>query len=139
MIEQSLNQKTLFFNIVTTISYVLSPVTDSLPAMLVKMCTSRGDSTVTVTTAETHYPLPHCAHIHSLVSVKVQKALVNVKGCDHFYMEKFITYLCFIHTSTSDAILSDWPVLPSPAQQKHVRNIGGKVHRKIQTMAWMGE
>ena len=28
---------------------------------------------VDVTTAETHHPLPHCAHIHSLVSITIQQ------------------------------------------------------------------
>jgi hypothetical protein len=43
LIEQILSYKTLFFNIVTTISYALLPVMNkSLRATLVKICTSGG-------------------------------------------------------------------------------------------------
>jgi len=57
LIEQILNDKTLFFNIVTTISYLFSPAMNkSLHAMLVKICTSRGDplSLLTVLELGTH-------------------------------------------------------------------------------------
>ena len=43
-IEEILNYKTLFFNIVTTISYAFLPaMSKSLHAVLIKICTSRGD------------------------------------------------------------------------------------------------
>jgi len=64
----------------------------------------------TVTTAETHRALPHCAHIHCLVSINVQQVSVSVSGCHCFCMKKHAsTLLCFIHTSMSDTILSDCP------------------------------
>jgi len=45
MTEHILSYETLFFNIVTTISYAFLPAMNkSLHAMLVKICTSRGDS-----------------------------------------------------------------------------------------------
>jgi len=43
---------------------------------------------VTVTIAEMHHPLPYCAHIHWLVSISIQQALMNVKGCHFFHMEE---------------------------------------------------
>jgi len=64
---------------------------------------------VTVATAETHHPPPHCPNIHCLVSVNVQQASKNVIGCNFFRMEEFNYTLCFIRTSMSDAILSDCP------------------------------
>jgi len=43
LIEQILNYKKLFFNIVTTVGYELSPAMNmSLHAALVKICTSGG-------------------------------------------------------------------------------------------------
>jgi len=43
----------------------------------------------TVTLAETHHPSLHCAHIHCLVSINVQKVSMNVSGCHFFCMEEF--------------------------------------------------
>jgi len=34
--------------------------------------------TVAVITAETHNPLPHCAYIHCLVSINIQKFAMNI-------------------------------------------------------------
>ena len=45
--------------------------------------------TATVTTAETHYLLPHCVCIHYLVSINVWRASENASGCHFFCMEKF--------------------------------------------------
>ena len=36
-----------------------------------------------------HCSLLHCAYIHSLVSISVQQASVNVSGCHFFHMEEF--------------------------------------------------
>ena len=65
---------------------------------------------IAVTTAETHHPLPHCAHIHCLVSINMQQVSMNVSGC-HFFSTRrdIMTSLCFICTSISDIILSDCP------------------------------
>jgi len=62
-----------------------------------------------VTSAETHHPPPHGAHIHSLLSIKVQQVLINVIGCWFFFSvwRNSAIYFCFICTSMSDAILSD--------------------------------
>ena len=43
-----------------------------------------------------HHPLPRCAHIHSLVSINVQQASVNVNGCHFFCMEEF-SDMPFLH------------------------------------------
>ena len=44
---------------------------------------------IAVATAETHHPLHHCAHIHCLISINVQHALMNGSGCHFFHMEGF--------------------------------------------------
>jgi len=36
-----------------------------------------------------YYPLPHCAHIHSLVSVNIQQTSVNISGFHFFCMDEF--------------------------------------------------
>ena len=41
------------------------------------------------TTAETYHPLPHCVHIHCLVSRNIQKAPKNASGCHLFLKEEF--------------------------------------------------
>jgi len=65
---------------------------------------------VAVTTATTHHPLPHCAHIHCLVSIDILQVLMNVSGCLFFpAWRNSMTYLFFTCTSMSDTILSDCP------------------------------
>ena len=65
--------------------------------------------TATVTTAETHYLLPHCVCIHYLVSINVWRASENASGCHFFCMRNSRTHLCFVPSSMSDAILSNYP------------------------------
>ena len=61
---------------------------------------------IAVATAETHCPLPHCAHIHWLVSTTVQQASMNVSGCHFSCMEEFSdTPLC---TSMTYTVWSDF-------------------------------
>jgi len=56
--------------------------------------------------AETHHPLPHCAHIHCLACVNAQHEFMNVSGCHFFCVEEFsITPLLHPHFM-SDTILS---------------------------------
>ena len=43
----------------------------------------------TVSTAETHHPLPLCVHIHCSVSINTQQASMNVSGCHFWCMEEF--------------------------------------------------
>ena len=91
LIEQILSYKTVFFNIVTTISYVFSPVMNfRLHAMLIKTCISGGDPQLLASLLNcTAHPPAHCAHIHCLVSRNTQQASVNVNGCHFFCMEEF--------------------------------------------------
>ena len=35
-----------------------------------------------------HHLLPHCAHIHCLVSRNIQQTLMNVSGCHFFHMKE---------------------------------------------------
>ena len=57
----------------------------SLHAVLIKVC----GLAVTVANAEMHHP-PLTAHIHCLVSINVQKALMDVSvGAIFFHMEEF--------------------------------------------------
>jgi len=44
---------------------------------------------VNITTAKTHHPSPHCAHVHCLVSINVQQDSMNIFGCYFFHMEEF--------------------------------------------------
>jgi hypothetical protein len=66
-----------------------------------------GLSHITVATAEMHHPLPHFAPIHCLVSVNVQQASMNVKGCSFFLHREIQWHLCFVHTFMSHANLLD--------------------------------
>ena len=92
--EQILSYKTLFFNIVTTISYAFSPeMNNSMHAALTKTCTSGGDPWFhryyDNIIAEMHHPQPHCAHIHCLVSINIHQVSMNINGCNIFHMEEF--------------------------------------------------
>ena len=111
----SLLQKKMFFNRVTTISYAVSPamneshthknllqqkwptvtittaafsprINRSLHALLIKICTSRGD--------HSHFwccwnAPPRCVHIQCLISVNIQQASMNVSGFHVFYTGGF--------------------------------------------------
>ena len=97
----------------------------------------------TVTTSKTHHPPPHRAHIHSLVSIKVQQALMNVTEC---YVlpawRNSVPYLCFMHTSTSDTTVSGYPSTTSHMITK-CNNIGKKVlpllpcNQHLSPMLWI--
>ena len=90
MTEKIVSYKTLFFNILTTISYAFLPaMSKSLHATLVKICTCESDPLMAVTTAETQHPSPHCAHIYCLVSINVQQTSMSVKGYNFCCMQKF--------------------------------------------------
>ena len=75
---------------------------------------------IAVATAETQYPPPHCTHIHCLVTVDVQQALMNVSECHVFHMEEFRD------TFASSALPCQTPfhqtalLMPPVAQQQHV-------------------
>ena len=110
MKEQILSYRTLLSIIVTVISWFVqmnwlrwSPFY-GVTALVIWNVFSAPD-----TIAEMHHPLSHCAHIHCLVSINVQQALRNISVYNFSHMEEFSSHLCFIHTSMSDAILSECP------------------------------
>jgi len=96
--EQILSYKTLFFNVVITISYTFLPEMNKiLHAVFVKICTSRGDPLLLS-------PLLNCTThslsvlIHCLIFSNVQQALMNIINCHFFHMEEFIdTSLLHMH------------------------------------------
>ena len=97
MIEKILSYETLFFNTVTTISYVFSPVRNQCKWL-----------TIIVITAVMHHPLPYCDNIHCLDETET--------FCKHQKMSmdaifstwrNSVTHLCVICSSISDTILSD--------------------------------
>ena len=73
-----------------------------------------------VTAAETHHPLRRCDHIHWLVSINVEQALMNVSGF-YFFLCGGIQW----HTSASSALpcqtplCQTAPLLPSVASHQH--------------------
>ena len=69
--------------------YIVSPLMNkSLHAVLVKICIN-GDDPLLLLPLLSAPPIPHCAHIHCLVFVNVQQALMNVIGCKFLHMEEF--------------------------------------------------
>ena len=79
---------------VTTISYVFSPVMNCMPS-------SHKSALVEVTHCWYHQcwnALPHCAHVHWLVSRNAQQVSMSVNGCHFFHMEEFsATPLLHLH------------------------------------------
>ena len=78
---------------------------------------------ITVTTAETCYPLPHCGHIHCLACINIQQASMDVNGCHFVHVEEFS------NTFASYAFSCQVPfcqtaLLPSVAQQQKSINTG---------------
>ena len=75
LIEQTLSYRSLFFNTVTTVNCAfLLAMNKNEHAALVKICMavwSVACLSCHCTTTEAHHPLPHCAHIHCLVSVHI--------------------------------------------------------------------
>ena len=96
----------IFFNTVTTVSCAFSRVINkSLHAMLVKICTSSGDSLVRncydgviarkMLLTQFNF---QCSNIHCLVPIVIQKELLNDNGYNFFHMEEFnSTLLQHVH------------------------------------------
>ena len=57
-------------------------------------------------TAEIHHPPPHCAHVHSLVSINVQQLLMSAIFFSAW--RNLVMHLCFRCTSMSDNVWSDF-------------------------------
>ena len=87
---------------------------------------SRTDTNSTITlfgrAAGRYHSLSHCAHIHCLVSITFQKALMNINGCNSFPHEGIQW-----HTFASCTLPCQMPfcqtapLLPSVAWQQNVR------------------
>jgi len=58
----------------------------SLHATLITICNSGGDP---MPLSPLLKCTPHCAHIHSLVSINIQQASMSINGCNFFCMEEF--------------------------------------------------
>ena len=53
---------------------------------------------VAVITGEMRHPIPHCAHIHCLVSINIQQDSMNISECSFFCTEEFnYTPLLHVH------------------------------------------
>jgi len=110
LIEQILSYKSLFFNTVTTISSAFLPVINkNLLAALIKACTSTGESMPLL-------PLLECTSYHLTVltfTVCLHKFSANISEWQwvQFFStwRNTMTHLRFIHTSVSDATVSDCP------------------------------
>jgi len=115
---------TLFFNIIITISYTFSPaVNKSLHAALVRMFIVFQNMAchVIITPAGTQHPLFHCAHIHRLIPINIQKALIDTNGCHFFSVwRNSVTHPCFIALPCQMPLCQTAPLLPSVTQQQIV-------------------
>ena len=74
----------------------------------------------TVTTAETHHPSPHCAHIHSVVFINIQQTSMNVNGCNSSHMEEFSSQPLPHALPCQTPFCQTAPLLPPVTWQQHV-------------------
>jgi len=68
-----------------------------------------------------HHPSPHCAHIHSVVSINIQQASVNVDGC-HFFPHERIQWHNFASTTVpgQTPFCQTPPLLPSVTCKQNI-------------------
>jgi len=126
LIEQILCYEALFFNIVTTISYAISPaVNKSLHATLIKICNkSDSVSLLPLLKCTTHYlTVFTCTGWSPLTLSKCQQ--ISVHAIVSAWKNSVI-HFCFIQTSTSDVILSYCPYHAAIGSMSH-----SKVFNKI--------
>ena len=103
---------------VAIINYTFLPVMNkSLLAVLVNICSSRGDplfhSCYDAVVARKMLPTQcifHCAHSHCVVSI--QQALMNVNGCIFFFYAEELTHTLPCQTTFCETT----PLLLSAAQ-----------------------
>mgnify|MGYP001852689430 CR=1 FL=1 len=108
LIKNILSHRTLFLNIITTISYIFSPVMNkSLHATITKICTSGGDPLLLL-------PLLECITHHLTVLTFTVWSLQTFSKCWWMLIgaifstwRNWIPHLCFILTLKSDTILAD--------------------------------
>ena len=109
-IEQNLHYRTLVFSIITAVNYACFPsMNRSLHAMLIKICTNRGDPVLQLAVLK-------CT-THSL-TVLTSTSWSPETVSNHWWMSmgavfstwrNSVTHLCFLYISTSGAIVSDCP------------------------------
>jgi len=63
----------------------------------------------------------HCTHIHRLVSINNHKHWWMPVGAVFSTWRNSVIHICIVHTSRSDIILSDAPLLSSLTQQHNLR------------------
>ena len=121
MVEQILNYKTLFFGIVTTSSYALSPVKhQNLHATFEKVCTSGDDPLLLLPL------LKHTTYCLTVLTSTVWFPSVFSKyqwmstGAVFSTWRNSVPHLCFIHSSMSNIICQTALLLPSDIQQHYV-------------------
>ena len=117
MIQQILSYKTLFFNIVTTISSAFLPVINkSLHEALITICTSAGDPLLLLPLLKCT-TCPSLGHIHWLVSIKFSKRqwvpFFPYAGTQWHTFASY-TYPC------QTLLCQTAPLLPSVTRQQHV-------------------
>ena len=113
MIEQILSYNYLFRQI-TTVSYALLPAKNkSLNAVLIKICSSGGDPVLLYQCWNTSPTASLCSHplflLHKCSTSISEYWHSVIHGCYLFARRNSVAHLCFIHSSMSDAILSDCP------------------------------
>jgi len=79
---------------------------------------------VTVVTAEMQHPLPDCAHIHCSVSINVHQVLMNVSGCNFFWIQWHTVASSTLPCQTSSVMVT----LYYCHTTTKCNGIGGKVH-----------
>ena len=106
------------FSTVTTISYPFLPVmNDSLHATLISICTNAGNP---LSPLLKHYPVPHCANIHCLISKYIQKALISVSSCHFLCVKEFSDTSLFYRCIYVRCHFVTLPLCCCVTQQQHV-------------------
>ena len=128
LIEQIFSYSTLFFNIFNTISYAFSPaMSNSLHTTLLKICTSWSDP-LFLSPLLTQHSLTHCAHIHHLISIRVQQVLMNLSGWNFFHiaiqLHPFASYVLPHQMPFSQTV----HLLPSVTKKQYVTILVGRFH-----------
>ena len=107
LIKQILIYQTLFFNVVTAISYTYSSTMKKSACCISKSLHQKGDPLSS---------LPPRAPTHHLVSRNVQQTSMNVNGCQFFHTEEFNdTFVSYMHPRQTP-FCKTAPLLPYATQ-----------------------